>query len=159
MKLKYSFKNNVNNQTLNDVILRYLEHKCPEDEERLFSMFYEITNIIRTYVLSKGYHNLNFEDWNDIIIVAIEHMFKKVNLYNEDKINTCFAFCYMIIFNKMRDLIKSLSFKKFVYHSSGNLSDCDYKVNLSCHHNGTPDHVNNTINPIPIKRFDYFDKD
>jgi len=159
MLLKYSFKNNVNNKTLSEVILRYVDTHLPDDEEKLFSMFYEITNIIRTYITSKGYHNLNFEDWNDIIMVAIEHMFKKLSLYNGDKANTCFAFCYMIIFNKMRDLIKASSFKKFVFYSSGNLSDCDFKINLSSSHNGTPDYINNTINPIPIKRFDFFDKD
>jgi hypothetical protein len=159
MILKYSFKNNVNNKTLNDVIVSYIKEKNSDDEEKLFSMFYEITNIIRTYVTSKGYHNLNFEDWNDIIMVSIEHMFKKLDLYNEEKINTCFAFCYMILFNKMRDLIKASSFKKFIYHSSGNLADCDYKTNLSSNHNGTPNHINNVINPIPVKRFDFFDKD
>lgn len=159
MLLKYNYKNKVNNDTLHRAIVDYRRKPGSKDlEERLFSMFYEITNIVRTYVSAKGYNNLNTTDWNDITICAIEHVFKKLKLYNAKQKNSCFAFCYMIIFNKIRDIVKSMSFKKYVYNTRGNVMDCDF-VNLGLHsnHNGTPNHISTSFTPKPLKKFNHFE--
>jgi hypothetical protein len=150
MVLPYNLKNQVTSQLLHELIINYRKDKSKPNEEKLFCAFWEISKIIRAYVSVRGYKNLNNEDWLDIQITCITHMFNKLKHYNGNKKRVCFAFCYMILYNKIRDLVKSHSFTKYVYHGLTDINSKNYLTNLSTNHKG---YYHQNTNIKPIKRF------
>lgn len=151
--LPHKLKNKVNSELLHDLIINIKRKKNLKDSEnKLFCAFWEMTNIMRTTITSNGYNNLTNDDWYDIQVTAIIHMFSKIKLYNKKRKNVCFAFCYMILYNKMRDLVKQYSFNKFIHNGVYDITQSRKINNLSVNHRG--DNFHYCSNYKPIKRFD-----
>jgi len=155
MILPYNYKNQVDSVMMHELIMAHRKSKSKETEDRLFCAFWEICKIIRSYVSARGWKNLNEDDWMDIMIVAITHMFSKVHMYNHRKKNVCFAFCYMILYNKIRDLVKQYSFNKYVYNGLTNIEGVGFMSSISSDKRG---YSPMKTNIIPVKRFKNYDQ-